>query len=484
MTAALPAFRDTTSREAYDAIVVGSGPNGLAAAIRLAQAGLSVVVIEAAPTVGGGMRSQELTLPGFVHDVCSAVHPFAVVSPYFQSLPLADYGLEWLHPDAPLAHPLDDGAAVVLERAVQTTAAQLGTDRGAYERLFQPLVDQAPTLFREALAPLRVPRHPLLMARFGLRAMRSAAGLARHAFQTHQARALFAGNAAHAILPLEQRITAAVGLMLLISGHAAGWPVAKGGSQRIAHALSAYFLTLGGEIVCGCPVQTLDDLPSAKVVLCDVSPAVLSRIAATRLPASYKARLGRYRYGPGAFKVDWALSQPIPWKAPACNRASTVHVGGTLEEIAVSERACWRGEHAEKPFVLVSQQSRFDPTRAPGGQHTGWAYCHVPHGSTVDMTEHIIAQIERFAPGFRDCILATHTYATHELEAYNANYIGGDIIGGVQDLRQLFTRPVARLNPYTTPAKGLFICSSSTPPGAGVHGMCGYFAAEAALRAV
>jgi phytoene dehydrogenase-like protein len=468
----------------YDAVVVGSGPNGLAAAIRLAQEGLAVLVIEAAGKVGGGMRSKALTLPGFVHDVCSSVHPLAVSSPFFRSLPLQDYGLEWIYPSASLAHPLDNGTAVILERSIRETAERLGRDATAYSDFLTPLIADAEKLFFEVLGPLRFPRHPVALARFGRHAFRSAIGLLEGLFEGGSARALFAGNAAHSFLPLEYPLTAAVGLMLTISGHACGWPIAKGGSQAIATALSGYLRSLGGEVVCGQPVRSIDELPQAGVILCDVAPPVLAELASNLLPEGYKAKLRRYRYGPGAFKVDWALSAAIPWKDRECLRAATVHVGGSFEEVAAAERACWRGEHPERPFVLVSQQSLFDSSRAPEGKHTGWAYCHVPNRSIVDMTARIEAQIERFAPGFRDCILARHSMSTVDLQAYNANYVGGDIIGGVQDFRQLFTRPVARRVPYTTPNKSIFICSSSTPPGAGVHGMCGYFAAQAALRAL
>jgi phytoene dehydrogenase-like protein len=430
------------------------------------------------------MRSQELTLPGFTHDVCSAVHPLAVSSGFFRSFPFRDYGLEWIYPPASLAHPLDHGASVVLERSVQSTAEKLGTDAAAYAGLFTPLVADAEKIFHEVLGPLRFPRYPLALMRFANHGLRSAMGLVRTLFEGDRARSLLVGNAAHSVLPLERPITAAVGLLLTLSGHASGWPVAKGGSQQIADAMAAYFLALDGEIVCGRPVLSLEELPVATIIICDVAPPVLAEIASKSLPENYKTKLRRYRYGPGVFKVDWALNAAIPWKDHGCWRAGLVHVGGSFEEVAASERACWRGEHTDQPFVLVSQQSLFDSSRAPQGKHTGWAYCHVPNGSTVDMTERIEGQIERFAPGFRDCILARHKTSTADLQGYNANYVGGDIIGGVQDVRQLFTRPVARLIPYSTPVKHLFICSSSTPPGAGVHGMCGHFAAQAALRAL
>ncbi len=469
-------------RDRYDAVIVGSGPNGLAAAITLARAGRSVIVFEAKDTIGGGTRSAELTLPGFVHDVCSAVHPLAVGSPFFKSLPLDRFGLEWTYPPASLAHPLDDGTAVIVERSIEATGESLGVDARTYRRVMKPLAADWPQLAREFLGPLRFPHHPLTMLRFGPRAALPAATFARLAFHGARARALFAGLACHSIMPLEQVTTAAFGLILGITAHAVGWPIPKGGSQAIANALAAYLKSLGGEIVTGCEVVCLDQLPPHRAVLFDVTPRQLDRIAGDRLPASYRRKLQGYRYGPGVFKMDFALDGPIPWRAEDCARAATVHVGGTLEEIAASERTTGHGQHPEKPFVLVAQSSLFDPARAPGGQHTAWAYCHVPNGSTLDMSERISAQIERFAPGFRDRILAQTTRTTQEMERYNPNYIGGDINGGVQDWRQLFTRPVARRNPYTTPTPGIYLCSSSTPPGGGVHGMCGYFAAQAVLQ--
>lgn len=466
----------------YDAVIVGAGPNGLAAAITLARAGRSVLVVEGKETVGGGTRSCELTLPGFVHDICSTIHPLGVASPFFRDLPLADYGLAWVFPPAALAHPLDDGTAILVERSVAATAAQLGPDAGAYRRLLGALAADWRHVLAEMLGPLRFPRHPLSMVRFGLPALLPAASLARTLFRGERARALFAGMAAHAIMPLEWPATAAFGLMLGTLAHAVGWPLARGGSQTIADALAAHLRRLGGEIVTSRPISALSDLPPAAAVLFDVTPRQLEQIAGDRLPDAYRRKLRGYRYGPGVFKVDYALDGPAPWQAAACLQAGTVHLGGTLDEIAVAEAAIWRGEHPERPYVLFVQQTPFDPTRAPAGQHTAWAYCHVPHGSTMDMTARIEAQIERFAPGFRDRILARSTCHAAAMEAYNPNYIGGDINGGVQDLRQLFTRPVARLDPYTTPVKGLYLCSSSTPPGGGVHGMCGYWAAQSALR--
>jgi phytoene dehydrogenase-like protein len=464
-----------------DAVVVGSGPNGLAAAITLAQAGRSVLVVEGADTIGGGMRSAELTEPGFVHDVCSAIHPLAAGSPFFSELPLAEHGLELVHPPAPLAHPLDDGTAMMLERSVEETAAGLGADGPAYRRLYGPLVRGQESLLPFLLGPRPFPRHPLAAARFGLLAVRSALGLAGR-FQEERAKALFVGLAAHSIQSLRRSPTASFGLVLGLLGHAYGWPMARGGSQAIADALASYLRSLGGEIETGRPVESVDDLPSAKVMLLDLTPRQVIGIAGHRFPDRYLRALRRYRYGPGVFKVDWALDGPVPWTAEGCSRAATIHVGGTIADIVDSEDAVWRGEAPERPYVLVAQQSLFDDARAPAGKHTLWAYCHVPNGSTVDMTERVEAQIERFAPGFRDRILARNTMGPADLESYNPNYVGGDINGGVQDLRQLYTRPAIRLNPYSTPSDGLYICSSSTPPGGGVHGMCGYFAAKAALR--
>lgn len=466
----------------YDAVVIGSGPNGLAAAITLAQAGLSVIIFESKNTVGGGMRSAELTLPGFIHDICSAIHPLGIGSPFFRALPLDRYGLEWIQPLASLAHPFDDGTAALLEHSLEATGKTLGVDAEAYAKLMQPLAANWNNLADDLLAPLRIPRHPLMMARFGLLAMQPAAALAEKLFKGEHARSLFAGLSAHAIQPLEKPLTAAFGLILGILGHVTGWPMPKGGSQKIADALSSYFCSLGGEICTGAAIENIDNLPSSRAIFCDITPRQLLHIAGHRLPANYKSRLERYRYGPGVFKMDWALNHPIPWKAVECARAGTVHLGGTAEEIAESEREVWENKHPKKPYIILAQQSLFDPTRAPAGKHTAWGYCHVPNGSTVDMTERLEAQIERFAPGFRDCILARKTQNTVELEHYNANYVGGDINGGVQDIYQLFTRPVARLNPYSTPLEGLYICSSSTPPGGGVHGMCGYHAAASVLK--
>lgn len=471
-----------SSQKHYDAIIVGAGPNGLAAAITLARAGGRVLLLEAKATVGGGTRTAELTLPGFRHDICSAIHPLGMGSPFFQSLPLASFGLEWIQPDLPLAHPLDDGSAVVLQPSLAATAAALARDEAAWRILFGPVVENWGKLAPMLLGPLPFPRHPLALIQLGLRAIWPAAPLARLLFREERAKALFAGMAAHALLPLEAPLTAAFGLMLGALGQVVGWPLPKGGSQQIAETMAAYLRTLGGEIVVDHPVRSLAELPAARAILLDVTPRQLLQLAGDRLPAAYRRQLERYRYGMGVFKLDYALAGPVPWRAPEARRAGTLHLGGTLAEIAASERAIGQGQHPERPYVLVAQQSLFDPTRAPAGQQTLWAYCHVPHGSTVDMTARIEAQIERFAPGFRELILARHVTNPQALEHYNANYIGGDINGGVQDWRQFWTRPTPQINPYATPVKGLYLCSSSTPPGGGVHGMCGYHAAQAVLR--
>ncbi|HEY6749879.1 MAG TPA: NAD(P)/FAD-dependent oxidoreductase [Rubrobacteraceae bacterium] len=465
----------------YDAVVVGSGPNGLAAAVELARNGRSVIVLEAEATVGGGARSAELTLPGFVHDVGSAIHPLGYASPFFSTLPLEEHGLEWVHPPAPLAHPFDDGTATVLERSVEETGRTLGSDAEAYQRLMQPIARDFDRIVGSLLGPPRLPRHPVALAGFGLRALRSARGLAEGLFRGEKAKGLFAGNAAHSFLPMEQAPSASFGLVLSAVGHAAGWPFPKGGSQKIADALVSYLRSMGGEVYTGVRVGSIEEVPRTRTVLFDVTPRQLLKIAGEHFTGRYRRALECYRYGPGVFKVDFALDGPIPWRAEECLRAGTVHIGGTLDEISAGEAAVSRGEHPEHPFVLLAQQSLFDASRAPEGKHTVWAYCHVPNGSTIDMTERIEAQIERFAPGFRDRILAKSTMGPADLQRINANHVGGDINGGIMDFRQLFTRPTARLTPYSTPAKGLYICSSSTPPGGGVHGMCGYFAARAAL---
>jgi len=465
-----------------DAVIVGSGPNGLTAAIALAQRGASVLVREARATIGGGMRTAPLTLPGFAHDVCAGCHPTGVLSPFWRTLPLAEHGLRWIHPSASVAHPLDDQPAVLLRRSLDDTAAELGEDGDTYRKLFAPFLRDPHGLLADLMGPLRIPAHPLRMARFGLPGLLPARAFLKARFRGARARAVLAGCAAHSILPLERPLTAAVALLFALTAHVEDWPVAAGGSQAIADALAGYLRTLGGRIETGAPVQHLADLPAARVALLDTSPAQLAAICEPRLPAGYVRRLRRYRYGPGVFKLDWALDGPIPWRDARCLEASTVHVGGTLEEIAAAEAAVWRGEHPARPFVMVVQQSQFDASRAPAGRHTGYAYVHVPAGSTVDCTAAIEAQIERFAPGFRDRILARHTLRPADLEAENPNYVGGAITGGVADLAQFFTRPVARLDPYATPNPRLYICSASTPPGGGVHGMCGVFAAASAAR--
>ena len=467
----------------YDAIVVGSGPNGLAAAIRLAETGLSVLVLEANKTIGGGVRSAELTLPGFVHDTCSAIHPLALGSPFFRKLPLEKYGLHWIHPGVPLAHPLADGQVAVLHESVVETAAGLGTDQRAYQNLMEPLVKRWEALADEFLQPLlHIPKHPLLLAGFGLPALRSAAGLVRSRFEREPARALFAGLAAHSFLPMEAVASASFGLVLGLMGHAVGWPFPRGGAQNLANALAAHLRSLGGEIVVDSRVENLGQLPMARAILLDVTPRQLLAIAGDKLPGSYRQRLERYRYGPGVFKIDYALAGPIPWRAKLCGSAGTVHLGGTFAEVSASERAIAQGQTPEAPFVLLAQHSLFDPSRAPEGKHTAWAYCHVPNNSQFDMTQRIEAQIERYAPGFGDLVLARHVSDCAALQNGNASLIGGDINGGAATLWQLLARPILSPFPYRTPVPGLYLCSSSTPPGGGVHGMCGFHAAETVLH--
>lgn len=465
----------------FDALVIGSGPNGLAAAITMQQEGLSVLLIEGKQEIGGGLRSAELTLPGFVHDVCSAVHPLAAGSPFFNTLPLADYGLIYAYPDLAAAHPFDDGTAAVLNGSVAETSRLLGPDEHVYRKLLDPLVRDWPSIAADVLGPLHFPKHPLKMAAFGLNALTSSTFLAKR-FKTDKARGLWAGMAAHSIQPLSNLSTSAIGLVLMAAAHLKGWPAPVGGSREIASALAAYFTSIGGRIETGRYITSLNELPSAKAVLFDVTPKQLLEIAGHKFSSLYNWQLRRYRYGMGVFKVDWALDGPIPFTAPEARRAGTVHLGNTFKEIALSEKLIWRGKHADRPFVLLAQPSLFDDTRAPEGKHTAWAYCHVPKFSLKDMTEAIENQVERFAPGFRERILARHTMNTAQMQAYNPNYIGGDINGGVIDLGQLFTRPVLRSSPYRTSAKGLYICSSATPPGGGVHGMCGHHAAKRALK--
>lgn len=465
----------------YDAIIVGSGPNGLAAAILLQQQGLSVLIIEGKDVIGGGLTSSELTLPGFTHDVCSAIHPMALASPFFKTLPLAEFELEYLQPPLAAAHPFDDGTAAILDHSIQKTAEYLGRDAKTYASLMENITSVWPLIAEDALGPLRFPKHPLAMAGFGLKALRSATGFVDR-FKAQHARGFFAGMAAHAIQPLSNLSTTAIGLVLMASGHLKGWPIPKGGSKFIAEALAGYFKSLGGKIETGTFVSSLNQLPSAHAVLFDITPKQLLQIAGHKFSNIYKWQLERYRYGMGVFKVDWALDGPIPFTAEECKGAGTIHLGNTFEEIAEGELKTSKGQQSEKPFVLLAQQSLFDPSRAPEGKQTAWAYCHVPNGSKQDMTAIIENQVERFAPGFRDRILAKHTMNTEQMEAHNRNYIGGDINGGILDIGQLFTRPALRWSPYKTSAKGLYICSSSTPPGGGVHGMCGYHAGKQALK--
>lgn len=467
----------------YDAVVVGAGPNGLAAAVTLAQAGLATLVVEAHESPGGGTRTKELTRPGFLHDVCSTVHPLGIASPLFRRLGLERHGVEWIHPPAPLAHAFADGRTVTLERSIDATAAQLGDDADAYRALVTPFVDEFDTLLDMILAPLRFPTAPVLLAKFGLRAMRSMTGLARR-FRGREAPALLAGIAAHAMVPLDQLATASIGLVLATAGHAAGWPIAKGGSRSITDALVAKLQQLGGDLILGQRVTSLDELPPARAYVLDVTPRQLRAIARDRLPDFYASRLDRFRYGPGVFKIDWALRGPVPWRDPRAARSATVHLSGTLGEIARAEALVHAGGVGERPFVLFAQPTLFDPTRAPAGQHVAWAYCHVPSGSEVDATAAIEDHVEQHAPGFRDLVLARATMSPRQLAAYNENYVGGDINGGISDLRQLFFRPVVAADPYATPAEDVFLCSSSTPPGGGVHGMCGYWAARSVLRNV
>lgn len=467
----------------YDAIVVGSGPNGLAAAITMQHAGLSVLLLELKDTIGGGLRTKELTLPCFKHDVCSAIHPMAAGSPFFQMLPLHDHGLEYIYPDVAAAHPFDDGTAAAVYKSIQKTARKLGEDKRKYLRLIKPLAESWTDLAPDVLGPLQFPHYPFDLAKFGLNALTSASFLVKR-FSTKHAKGLWAGMAAHSIQPLSNVASSAIGLVLLATAHLKGWPIPKGGSHSIANALASYFVSLGGKIETNFHVKSLDDLPTADALLFDVTPKQLLSIAGDKFSSIYKWQLNRYKYGMGVFKIDWALDDAIPFTADECKQAGTVHLGNTFEEIANAELQTSKGHIAEKPFVLLAQQSMFDATRAPEGKHTAWAYCHVPNGSQVDMTDAIEKQVERFAPGFRERILARHTMNTSEIQSYNPNYIGGDINGGIIDITQLYTRPALRFSPYRTSAKGIYICSSSTPPGGGVHGMCGYYAAKRALKDV
>ena len=462
-----------------NACVIGSGPNGLAAAIVLAQAGLRVDVFEAETLAGGAVRTMELTLPGFRHDFGSAVYPMGAGSPFFSSLPLSDFGLQWIHSPAPVAHPLDDGTAVVLERNLQDAKIALGDDGRSWANLLQPFVEHWNEFAAEVLGPVPlIPRHPLLMARFGMNAFFSARTIAGR-FHSGRTRALFAGLAAHSFLSLDEPLSGIFGMLMAIPAHAVGWPIPRGGAQSLTTALCGYLEKLGGTIKTSSRVENVQQLPPCEAILCDVTPHQLLRIAGERLSENYKRILKRYRYGPGAFKVDYALSAPIPWKASDCRRSITVHLGGSFEEIAASEKAVRNGQHSDHPFVLLAQPSLFDPSRAPAGKHTAWAYCHVPNGSQIDMLPRLEDQIERFAPGFRDCVLARRVFTPADLEGMDANLMGGDINGGVMDIRQFLLRPSWRR--YGTSARDIYMCSSSTPPGGGVHGMCGYHAAKMAL---
>ncbi len=467
----------------FDASVIGSGPNGLAAALTLARAGRSVILYEGQPTLGGGVSSAALTLPGFLHDRCSAIHPLGLASPVFRGFDLGRKGLEWIQPEIHLAHPLDDGSAAFLVRSLDETSKSLGADGAAYRKLVEPFLRQWEVLTEEILQPmLHLPRHPFLLARFGLLALRSAAGLARHTFQSERGRALFAGLAAHSFLPLDSLASASIGLVLAVMAHAVGWPIPRGGSQKITDALAAHFRDAGGTIEVNRPVRDVAELERTRAVFLDLTAWPAARVGASRLPKSYVQRLERFPHGPAIFKIDYALDAPIPWTAEPCRRAGTVHLGGTLAEIASAERAVGQGEMPARPFVLLAQQSLFDPTRAPAGKHTAWAYCHIPRGCTADCSEILEKQIERFAPGFRERVLARHVSSPASIEAHNANLLGGDITGGANDLWHLLARPTLGAVPYRMPSPGMYLCSASTPPGGGVHGMCGFHAALAALR--
>lgn len=466
----------------YDAVVVGSGPNGLAAAITLAEAGKSVVVLEAADTPGGGLRSAELTRPGFIHDICAAIHPLALASPFFRRLDLSAHGLTWVHPPAPLAHPLDDEPAVLFDRSLSRTAEGLAQDRDAYMNMFKAPVNNWDKIISDLLRPLGIPSHPFLMMKLGPLLIRSAISTAKARFKGHRARALFAGNSAHSIMPLDRLSTAAFGIMLGMLGHGVGWPIVKGGSKNFATALESILKTHGGEIRTRAHVESIEDIPPSKAIFLDLAPRNIAKIKGLEFPNHYRDQLLSHKHGPGVFKIDWALDDPIPWKDPDCLRAGTLHIGGTLEEIAESEAAAWTEKPSGKPFVLLSQPSLFDKTRAPEGKHTAWAYCHVPNGCRLDMTGRIENQIERFAPKFTDRIIERHIMFPSDMRAHNPNYIGGDIAGGAQGLKQLFIKPLGSWTPYVTPLKNVYICSSSMPPGAGAHGLCGRLAAKTHLK--
>ena len=475
-------IKERAKKSSYDAVVIGSGINGLSAAITLSTAGLSVLVVEGQSTIGGACRSLPLTLPGFTHDICSSIYPLAAASPFFRMLDLEEHGLKWIHAKLPFAHPFEDGSAALFDRSIEKTAQFLGEDGSAYERLFNSLLpnwDEAAPLL---LKPPHLLKHPFAMAHFGMKALMSARTLAERKFKSEKARGLFAGVAAHSALRMEDPASAAFAIVLSVAGHIVGWPFPEGGAQKLTDALASCFLSKQGEIISDCPVDSLDDLPQSRLILCDITPRQLLKIADRELPSSFKKQLSRFTYGPGSFKVDWALDAPVPWKNADVAGAGTVHVGGSMEEISRSEALINRGEHPEKPYVLLAQTSLFDKTRTPEGKHTLWGYCHVPNGSTFDMTERMEEQIERLAPGFRKIILKRNVLTPTQMEQKNANHIGGDINGGALNLAQLFTRPVARVIPYATPVPGLYICSSSTPPGGGVHGMPGYYAAQCALH--
>ena len=459
--------------------MIGAGPNGLAAAIVLAEAGLQVDVLEAQATPGGAARTLPLTLPGFQHDFGSAVYPLGAGSPFFSSLPLTDHGLEWIHSPAVLAHPLDDGTAVMLERDLDATKNSLGIDGAAWDKLMRPFVERWTEFAPVVLGPVSfLPPHPFLMARFGLVGLQSASAVARR-FRSSRTRALFAGLAAHSFLSLDEPLSAAFGILMAVPAHAVGWPIPRGGAQSLTNALCGFLSTLGSKVITSSPVENLDALSDYNLLLCDLTPRQLLKIGSKKFSENYRRQLGRYRYGSGVFKVDFALNAPIPWRAPECLRAATVHLGGSFDEIAESEKAVRMGQHAERPFVLLAQPSLFDSSRAPAGKHTAWAYCHVPNGSQVNMLKRLENQIERFAPGFRECILARHVFSPADLEIMDANLVGGDIGGGVMDIRQILFRPTWGY--YATSAREIYICSASTPPGGGVHGMCGYHAAKMAL---